>query len=219
MTGTDEAGDVVDDDDDADTVLNPPGCTVNCGGGGGGCTSNCTEEPPHPGIAINKSGPATANAGDVIPYLLDVTNTGDQPFDEAKVVLTDPLCGATPTLSSKNGDQSPAQLNPNETWTYTCSVPTAAGQTFVHNVGSVTGIPPKGPPVSATDFADTTLAVAGSRAAASGCLEAPRTDRLHRRADADVCASTAAGSPGSRSTWTAATSARGPSPTAARTSR
>jgi uncharacterized repeat protein (TIGR01451 family) len=158
VTGTDEHNDVVSDDDDADTVINPGGCTANCSPP---CTANCGPSTPHPGIAINKTGPATANAGDTIPYLLDVSNTGDQPFAEANLSLTDQLCGATPTLSSKNGDQTPAKLNPGETWTYTCSVPTVAGQTNVHNVGSVTGVPDNGPPQSASDFADTVLANQG----------------------------------------------------------
>ncbi len=148
VTGTDEAGDVVTDSDPADTTLNPPpppGCTVNCG------------PAPNPAISINKTGPATGIAGNPIPYILDVTNTGDQPFAEGNLALTDALCGATPVLSSKNGDQSPAKLNPGETWTYTCTVPTALGQTFIHNVGNVTGVPDNGPPVSSTDAADTTL--------------------------------------------------------------
>jgi hypothetical protein len=157
VTGTDEAGDQVSDSDTADATLSPPGCTVNCSPP---CTANCTSTP-HPAIAINKTGPATANAGDTIPYLLDVSNPGDQPFAEPNLSLSDALCGATPTLSSKNGDQTPTKLNPGETWTYTCSVPTVAGQTNVHNVGSVCGIPDQGSTVCAEDFADTVLANQG----------------------------------------------------------
>jgi len=147
VEGTDEAGDKVTDSDTFDTTLtSSPGCVTNC------------VTQPHPAIHIEKTGPATATAGDTIPYLLDVSNPGDQPFSEPNLALSDALCGATPTLSSKNGDQSPEKLNPGETWTYTCSVPTAAGQTNVHNVGNVCGLPDSGATVCDDDFADTVLA-------------------------------------------------------------
>ena len=133
-------------------VVNPPGCTVNCSPP---CTVNCS---PTPAISIVKTGPATANAGDTIPYNLDVKNTGPVSFPAANVSLTDALCAATPTLVSRNGDTSPGSLDPNETWSYTCSVPTAAGQTFVHNVGCVAGVTAAGQTASACDDADTTLA-------------------------------------------------------------
>ena len=154
VTGTDEAGDVVTDTDPADTTVNPGGCTVNC---------NPPPPPPppppgrNPAITIVKTGPATAPAASPIPYTLDVTNTGDQAFPDAQVVLTDALCNAAPTLTTKNGDPTPSFLHPGETWTYVCSVPTALGQSFVHNVGSVTGTDTSGDVVTATDDADTTL--------------------------------------------------------------
>ena len=93
----------------------------------------------HPAIAIDKTGPATAQAGDKILYTLDVTNPGDLSFDAPNVNVTDALCEAPPMLITKNGDASPGRLNPGDRWTYTCSVQTLAGQTRVDNIGVVTG--------------------------------------------------------------------------------
>jgi hypothetical protein len=41
-------------------------------------------------------------------------------------------------LTSKNADATPSQHDPGDTWTYTCTVRTQAGQTEVDNVGNVT---------------------------------------------------------------------------------
>ena len=94
--------------------LPPAGATV--------CDTSPKDVPlRNPDISIDKRGPATITAGGTISYTLDVTNTGDQRFAEAKVVVTDPKCDATPVLADKNGDTSAAFLNPGETWRYTCS--------------------------------------------------------------------------------------------------
>jgi uncharacterized repeat protein (TIGR01451 family) len=113
----------------------------------------------HPAIAIDKSGPAEANAGDKVAYTLTVTNPGDDSFAEATVKVQDAQCNGDPvTLIGKGGDTSPASLDPGDTWTYSCSVQTTAGQTSIHNVGSVTGCDQYGKCVSAEDPADTVLA-------------------------------------------------------------
>ena len=124
-----------------------------------------------PGVSIDKTGPATATAGELITYNLAVTNTGNTVFDEGMVVLSDALCQAPPALVSKNGDNTPATLSPGETWTYSCQVQTAAGQQRVDNTGSVTGTDHGGRKASATDTAVTTL----SQPAAATLPETPMT--------------------------------------------
>ena len=78
-----------------------------------------------PGIAIVKTGPATATAGDTLRYTLYVTNPGELPFQAASVHVADPNCDAPPELIGKadaaGSDDSPGTLNPGDTWTYACS--------------------------------------------------------------------------------------------------
>jgi uncharacterized repeat protein (TIGR01451 family) len=93
----------------------------------------------HPAIAIDKTGPATAQAGDAVLYTLAVTNPGDVPFLAPNVNVIDALCDAPPMLTTKNGDATPGQLDPGDTWTYTCTVRTLSTQTVVNNIGVVTG--------------------------------------------------------------------------------
>jgi uncharacterized repeat protein (TIGR01451 family) len=107
-------------------------------------------------IAIDKTGPATATAGDPITYTLTVTNPGAAGFPSQFVLVTDPLCQTAPALLSTNGDATPASLDPGDTWTYTCQVQTHAGQTSVHNVASVQGSV-GGRTVTASDDATTLL--------------------------------------------------------------
>ena len=92
----------------------------------------------HPAINIDKTGPATAQAGQAVQYTLVVTNPGDVPFLAQNVGVTDALCQAPPLLTTKNGDVSPGQLDPGDRWTYTCTVQTTVGQTVVNNVAVVT---------------------------------------------------------------------------------
>src|SRR3954469_18743239 len=155
VTGTDEAGDVVNDDDDADTVINPPpGCTVNCSPP---CTVNCGGgSSPNPKIAVVKVGPVSALAGSDLTFQLTVTNPGTEPL--SAVTVTDARCDALPpTLLNNNGDKTPDTLNPGDTWIYTCTSHTAAGDTTLHNTVTTTGKPPSGPPVSANGSADVPL--------------------------------------------------------------
>jgi hypothetical protein len=111
----------------------------------------------HPAIGIAKSGPATATAGALLTYTLDVTNPGDMPFAAADVALTDAKCTTAPALQSTNGDATPGTLDPGDRWTYTCRVQTAAGQTSVVNVGDVTGTDENGKVVTDEDSFTTTL--------------------------------------------------------------
>ena len=111
----------------------------------------------HPAIDIEKSGPATATAGDVLSYSLAVTNPGDIEFASDQVVVTDPGCDDQPTLASTNGDTTPGFLDPGDNWTYTCSHATAAGQESFLNVATVTGTDRNGRQVTDTDDLPTLL--------------------------------------------------------------
>src|SRR3954447_11700877 len=68
----------------------------------------------HPAIDIEKSGPATATAGALLTYTLDVTNPGDMPFASADVAVTDAKCNTAPALQSTNGDATPDVLDPGD---------------------------------------------------------------------------------------------------------
>ena len=100
-----------------------------------------------PGIAIDKTGPATATAGDTLRYTLLVTNPGELPFPAASVRVEDPNCDAPPELVGKadaaGSDDSPATLDPGDTWTYACSKKTVAPAdckpSVVPNTATVTG--------------------------------------------------------------------------------
>ncbi|HKH17342.1 MAG TPA: SdrD B-like domain-containing protein [Solirubrobacteraceae bacterium] len=141
----------------------------------------------HPAIDIEKTGPATAAAGAVLTYTLAVTNPGDVEFASDKVVVTDPGCDDQPTLTSKNGDPTPAFLNPGDNWTYVCSHATAAGQTSFLNTAKVTGKDRNGRDVSDSDDFPTTLSqqqvlpqpaiVSGAARlrGPSGCIRGPFT--------------------------------------------
>jgi hypothetical protein len=132
-------------------------------------TANHSTRVVHPAIAIDKTGPATGQAGDKIGYVLTVTNPGDTPLADASVKVADAQCNGDPiTLLGKGGDTSTGSLDPGDAWTYSCSVQTAVGDTAVHNTGSVTGCDTLGGCVNASDTADTTLsqpqqAVLGAR--------------------------------------------------------
>jgi hypothetical protein len=87
--------------------------------------------PPTPAIAIRKTGPETATAGDTLRYRLYVTNPGDVPFEEGAVAVRDPRCDRRPRLVSKQGDDTPGTLDPGDEWLYRCSRQTASGERCV----------------------------------------------------------------------------------------
>jgi Domain of unknown function DUF11 len=139
----------------------------------------------HPAIDIEKTGPATAKVGDALSYTLTVTNPGDVPFAAQEVIVADPKCEAPPAGPNTGTDATPNQLDPGETWTYTCTAQTA-GQpagTFV-NTATVTGKDFLGKTVTDTDDFPTVLeaqavlpAVPGSARlrGPSGCVKGPFT--------------------------------------------
>jgi hypothetical protein len=77
-------------------------------------TVNC----PDLGIDIVKGGPILAHVGDTITYTFDVSLTTPEPLFD--VTVTDPNCneGAPVYVSGDNGNTI---LEPEETWTYTCT--------------------------------------------------------------------------------------------------
>src|SRR3954471_17339716 len=130
------------------TVTPAAGETVTC---------TFTNTKLQPGIKIVKSGPATATAGALLTYTLDVTNPGETSFAAAAVAVTDATCNAAPARQSTNGDATPDALDPGDQWTYTCQVQTAAGQTSVVNVADVTGTDQNDEVVTDEDTFTTTL--------------------------------------------------------------
>jgi hypothetical protein len=109
------------------------------------------------GLGLDKTGPATAQAGTSVPYEIALTNTGETSFPLAQLSLVDALCSAKPERTSVNGDTTPGVLQPGDRWTYACSVPTQVGETEVRNVASVSGTDEGGRPATATDDARTDL--------------------------------------------------------------
>jgi uncharacterized repeat protein (TIGR01451 family) len=104
--------------------------------------------PGSPAIAIRKTGPALATAGDTLRYALLVTNPGDVPFPAGAVKVTDAACDGPPQLVSKAGasgpDATPGTLDPGDAWIYHCSKATSSGgtgcePTRVDNTAVVTG--------------------------------------------------------------------------------
>jgi uncharacterized repeat protein (TIGR01451 family) len=133
-------------------------------------TDKAKTTPLIPGIALDKTGPATATAGELITYDLAVTNTGNTAFEQANVKLSDTVvtpsggvcAGDLGTPKDKKGDQTPGQLNPGETWVYQCQVQTKVGDTKVTNKGDVSGTDTGGKTVSASDTAETVLSAPAS---------------------------------------------------------
>src|SRR5262249_12917809 len=103
--------------------------------------------PIHPSIKVVK-GPKsqTVAKGGTAHFTITVTNTGD--VELTNVLVTDPI---TPACSRKIGT-----LKPGQTVSYTC-VQTNVKANF-DNVVVVTGTPPTGPNVTATDTAPVKVA-------------------------------------------------------------
>ena len=102
-----------------------------------------------PGIDIVKTAdPAVVNAGDTVNFTITVENTSDS--DLTNVSVEDHLPGCT--LTGPTGDTHNAGvLDPDETWTYTCSI--TAGSEDIENTASVSATDEAGGTVSDTDTA------------------------------------------------------------------
>lgn len=87
---------------------------------------NTSGPEPVPAVAIDKTGPLTAQAGSTLEYRLFVENVGEVPFPAGTVDVTDPHCDEAPELAGKSDaagdpDASPGTLDPGDTWEYRCS--------------------------------------------------------------------------------------------------
>ena len=102
-----------------------------------------TTDIPKPAIALDKTGVATANAGDTVGYEFAATNTGNVTL--GNVALTDDKCQST--LVRKAGETDTV-FNPGDVWNYTCTAVVPSGVTTLRNVADVCGTytPPTGPP-------------------------------------------------------------------------
>jgi plastocyanin len=122
------------------------------------------QQTPAPGISLVKlerngssgsftHGPITGNVGDTIDYEMTVVNTGNT---RLVITFTDPHCDAgtlsVPAVISGIFDQATSTLSAGGELQYTCSHVLQTGDTpQFANTASVSGQPPQGPPVSATD--------------------------------------------------------------------
>ncbi|MEE9615531.1 MAG: LamG-like jellyroll fold domain-containing protein, partial [Anaerolineae bacterium] len=86
----------------------------------------------NPDIAVNKTAnPMVAYLSDAVMYTYAVTNPGDTPLSD--VTLRDNKCRP---ITSPEGDNGNGHLDPDETWTYYCSMTASADIT---NTATVTG--------------------------------------------------------------------------------
>ena len=76
--------------------------TITLAAGGRGTCRFFNVRVGHPAIAIDKSGPTIAQAGDTLHYTLRVTNPGSVPFPQDQVDVSDPACHSAPKLSDKS---------------------------------------------------------------------------------------------------------------------
>jgi uncharacterized repeat protein (TIGR01451 family) len=123
--------------------------------------------PGSPAIAITKvAATEVATAGDTLRYTLYVENPGDVPFPADGVVVSDPICDASPELDEKQddsgADDSPDTLDPGDTWIYTCSHRTtdpgnSCEPSRVDNTATVTGTTANGITVDDPDSASIIL--------------------------------------------------------------
>ncbi|MDY6876422.1 MAG: LamG-like jellyroll fold domain-containing protein [Chloroflexota bacterium] len=86
----------------------------------------------NPDIAVNKTAnPMVAYLSDAVIYTYAVTNPGDAPLSD--ITLNDDKCRP---ITSPEGDDGNGSLDPDETWTYYCSMTASADIT---NTATVTG--------------------------------------------------------------------------------
>lgn len=111
-------------------------------------TDTATVDVIDPRIAIDKvANPKSANPGDTVAYGYTVTNPGDEPLTDVKVV-DDKCSPVTFTGGDTDGD---GKLDTGESWTYTCSVVVGTGSASVTNIGTATAKDSTGATVSASD--------------------------------------------------------------------
>ena len=90
---------------------------------------------PKPAIALEKTGAATAAAGDTFTYSFKATNTGNVTL--TNVQLTDDKCQSTLTRVEPN--LADATFDKGDQWYFTCTVVAPAGPAQVDNIAKVCG--------------------------------------------------------------------------------
>ena len=93
-----------------------------------GANVSCTitnDDIAQPGIAVEKSGPATAYAGDTVEYTFTVTNTGNVPIGD--ISAYDSIAGYGVYQSGDTNTNS--LLDTDETWVFTASYAIPGDQT------------------------------------------------------------------------------------------
>ncbi|MEA2319957.1 MAG: serine-aspartate repeat-containing protein, partial [Solirubrobacteraceae bacterium] len=90
------------------TVTPGPGDVVTC---------RFTNTKINPAIAVQKTGPATAYAGDTLTFDYVVTNPGNEPLHQVDV--TDDRCAPVVEGAKDGADDV---LDPGETWRYSCTM-------------------------------------------------------------------------------------------------
>jgi len=100
-----------------------------------------------PGIAIEKSGPASAHVGDTITYTYTVTNAGDVPL--SAVTVSDDLAGAAVYFSGDTNIDGFLDLG--ETWIFTANYEVPSGLDPVVNIATAYGTSPQATQVTDDD--------------------------------------------------------------------
>jgi len=100
-----------------------------------------------PGIAIEKSGPATAHIGDTITYTYTVTNAGDVPL--SAVTVSDDLAGTAVYVSGDTNTDGFLDLV--ETWIFTANYEVPSGVDPVVNIATAYGTSPQATQVTDDD--------------------------------------------------------------------
>jgi Prealbumin-like fold domain len=119
-------------------------------------------------VQIVKLAPTTAVAGTPLTYRMYVGNTGEVPFAEADVHVSDPDCDAPPVIVARfagdgsSQDASPATLDPGDVWIYECTRTTAAPGAdcrpfTLDNTATVVASSPRRPDVDDSDSATTPM--------------------------------------------------------------
>jgi uncharacterized repeat protein (TIGR01451 family) len=100
---------------------------------------------------------STAVAGSVVHFTIAVTNTGNT--DYVQYTFTDTTCvGGAQRTGTNAGD---TVFNPGDTWTYSCAMQTAVGDTVAENTATATGKNSDDKTVQGTDKATIPLTQPG----------------------------------------------------------
>jgi hypothetical protein len=121
-------------------------------------------------VRIIKLAPTTAVAGTPLTYRMYVGNTGEVPFTEDQVQVSDRACDAPPTIVGRFSvtgagpvpDASPANLDPRDVWVYECTRTTTVpepdcGPFSLDNTATVVASTPGRPDVRDRDTATTPM--------------------------------------------------------------